>query len=309
MVGFDPSQSSQLVRHAVPDAEELLSGILCAFGDQSVFGIRRACTQQATPQSWASVSTSIQGNPTSSDSNDNHRGPVFVTTHWSIVLSAQDKGSPRSAEALESLCRAYWYPLYAFARRAGHSPADAEDLTQGFFARVLAKDYLKSAAPDKGRFRTFLLVAFKHYSADEWDRQHAQKRGGFAPIISIDQESAESRFTSEPAHHLQPDVLFDRQWARTLLERTLSRLQDEYVGSGRAKLFELLRSCLAGDESAWPYGEIATRLDLTEAAVKMAVHRLRARYREILTAEIAETVSSPEEVEEEIRHLFSAFEV
>src|SRR6202022_2063001 len=123
------------------------------------------------------------------DSNGSHRGPVFATTHWSVVLSAQDKGSPQSAESLENLCRAYWYPLYAFARRAGHSPADAEDLTQGFFARLLEKDYLKTAAPNKGRFRTFLLMAFKRYSAGEWDRQHAQKRGGFAPIISIDQES------------------------------------------------------------------------------------------------------------------------
>ena len=254
------------------------------------------------------MSTSPQGNPISSDSNGSHGGPVFATTHWSVVLSAQDKASPRSSEALERLCRAYWYPLYAYARRAGHSPSDAEDLTQGFFARLLEKDYLRSAAPDKGRFRTFLLVAFKRYSADEWDRQHAQKRGGFAPILSIDQELAESRFASEPAHHLQPDVLFDRQWARTLLERILSRLQDEYVGTGRAKLFELLRSCLAGEESAWPYAELAVRLDLTEAAIKMAVHRLRARYREILLAEIAETVSSSEDVEEEIRHLFSAFE-
>lgn len=254
-----------------------------------------------------SVSTSTQGNPVPSDSSSSQRGAIFVTTHWSVVLSAQDKSSPRSIEALENLCRAYWYPLYAYARRAGHRPADAEDLTQGFFARLLEKDYLESAAPDKGRFRTFLLVAFKRYSAGEWDRQHAQKRGGFAPIISIDQASAESRFASEPAHHLQPDVLFDRQWARTLLERTLSRLQDEYVGTGRARLFELLRSCLAGDESALSYAEIAARLDLTEPAVKMAVHRLRARYREILTAEIAETVSSPGEVGEEIRHLFSAF--
>ena len=225
------------------------------------------------------------------------------------MLSAQDKDSPRSVEALEALCRTYWYPLYAFVRRQGRRPHDAQDLTQDFFARLLEKDYLKSAAREKGRFRTFLLVAFKRFLAGEWDRQHAQKRGGFAPIVSIDQELAESRFAAEPAHHLQPDVLFDRQWAMTLIERALSRLQEEYLGSGRARLFELLRGCLAGEESAWPYAEIAARLDLTEAAVKMAVHRLRARYREILQAEIAETVSSPEEVEEEIRHLFSAFEV
>jgi len=233
--------------------------------------------------------------------------PVFSTTHWSVVLSAQDKDSPRSLEALESLCRAYWYPLYAFVRRQGHRPHDAQDLTQEFFARLLEKDYLKSAAREKGKFRTFLLVVLKRFLANEWDRQHAQKRGGFTPIVSIDQELAESRFAAEPAHQLQPDVLFDRQWAVTLIERVMARLQEEYLASGRAKLFEYLHSCLARDESALPYAEIAARLNLTEAAVKMAVHRLRARYREILQAEIADTVSSPEEIEEEIRHLFSTF--
>lgn len=224
-----------------------------------------------------------------------------------MVLSAQDKVSPRTAEALESLCRIYWYPLYAFARRAGHRPADAEDLTQGFFARLLEKDYLKSAAREKGRFRTFLLVAFKRFLANEWDREHARKRGGFASTISIEQELAESRFAAEPAHRLQPDVLFDRQWATALIECVMARLQEEYLASGRAKLFEYLRGCLAREESGLPYAEIASRLKLTEAAVKMAVQRLRARYREILRAEIAHTVSSPEEIEEEIRHLFSTF--
>lgn len=231
----------------------------------------------------------------------------FGTTHWSVVLSAQDAHCPRSREALESLCGTYWYPLYSYARRAGHSPPEAEDLTQGFFARLLEKDYLKAAAREKGRFRTFLLVALKRYLANEWDRQHAQKRGGFAPVVLIDQEMAESRFASEPAHNLSPDVLFDRQWAMTLLERTMTQLQEEYVASGRAKLFEYLRNCVAKDESALPYAEIAGRLKLTEAAVKMAVHRLRVRYREILQHEIAQTVSTPEEIEEEIRHLFAAF--
>ena len=231
----------------------------------------------------------------------------FATTHWSVVLSAQDPHCPRWREALECLCRTYWYPLYSYARRAGHSPPDAEDLTQGFFARLLEKDYLKAAARDKGRFRTFLLVALKGYLANEWDRQHAQKRGGFAPVVPIDQALAESRFASEPAHNLSPDLLFDRQWAVTLLERTMTQLQHEYVASGRAQLFEYLRSCLAKDESALPYAEIAGRLKLTEAAVKMAVHRLRLRYREILQHEIAQTVSAPEEIEEEIRHLFSVF--
>jgi len=207
---------------------------------------------------------------------------VFATTHWSVVLSAQRKDSAQSAEALERLCRAYWHPLYAFARRLGHAPADAQDLTQGFFARLLAKDYLKAAAREKGRFRTFLLTALKRYMANEWDREHAARRGGFASILSINQEEGELRLGGEPSHKVQPDVLFDRHWAMTLLERTVKRLEEEYVATGRAKMFEYLQSCLAKDETALPYAEIAARLNLTEAAVKMAVHRLRGRYREIV---------------------------
>jgi len=231
----------------------------------------------------------------------------FVTTHWSVVLSARDNESPQSAVALETLCRTYWYPLYAYLRRQGRAPHDAQDLTQGFFARLLQKDYLQAAAREKGRFRTFLLIALKRFLANEWDRQHALKRGGFAPVVPIDQDFAESRLAADPSPNVQPDLLFDRHWAMTLLDRAMARLHDEYVASGRAQLFEYLQSCLARDESALPYAQIAARLKLTEAAVKMAVHRLRGRYREILRAEIAHTVSTPEEVEEEIRHLFSAF--
>jgi RNA polymerase sigma factor (sigma-70 family) len=233
--------------------------------------------------------------------------PVFATTHWSVVVSAQDKGSPASAQALETLCRLYWYPLYAFVRRSGQNPPDAEDLTQAFFARLLEKDYLKAALREKGRFRTFLLVALKRFLANEWDRRHAQKRGGFVPIVSIDQELAESRFAAEPADHLQPDRLFDRGWAVALLERVMGCLQEEYVTSGRARLFEQLRGVIGREESGVSYGDLAARLNLSEAAIKMAVHRLRARYREILRAEISQTVSGPEEIEDEIRHLFSVF--
>ena len=231
----------------------------------------------------------------------------FATTHWSVVISAQAKDPSRSSEALETLCRGYWYPLYAFVRRAGHSPADAEDLAQEFFARLLSKDYLKAAAREKGKFRTFLLTALKRFMANEWDRAHARKRGGFAPQVPIDQEIAESRFAGEGSHNLPPDVWFDRQWAMALLERTMARLQEEYMASGRVRLFELLRSCIAREESALPYATIAARLDLSEAAVKMAVHRMRARYRELLRLEIAHTVSSSQEIEEEIRQLFEAF--
>ena len=245
--------------------------------------------------------------PGSTSGNVPSLRPAFVTTHWSVVLTARDENSSKSSEALEALCRTYWFPLYAFVRRQGRNPHDAQDLTQEFFARLLEKDYLKSATQEKGRFRTFLLMALKRFLANEWDRQSAQKRGGAVRVVPIDPEFAESRFVAGPAHELQPDLLFDRQWACTLLERTMARLHEEYVATGRAKLFELLRGCIAKDESALPYAEIATRLNLTEPAVKMAVQRLRARYREILRTEIADTVTGPEEVEEEIRHLFSTF--
>ena len=252
------------------------------------------------------MNTSAHSAPPESSSANVPR-PAFVTTHWSLELSARNQDSSKSSDALEALCRTYWFPLYAFVRRQGRSPHDAQDLTQEFFTRLLEKGYLNSATQEKGRFRTFLLVALKRFLANEWDKQHAQKRGGSARIIPIDPELAESRFVAGPAHELQPDLLFDRQWAVTLLDHTMTRLRDEYISTGRAKLFELLRGCLAKDESALPYTEIAARLNLTEPAVKMAVQRLRARYREILRAEIADTVAGPEEVEEEIRHLFSTF--
>ena len=205
------------------------------------------------------------------------------------------------------MCRAYWYPLYAFARRQGQRPHDAQDLTQEFFARLLKKDYLKSAAREKGRFRSFLLTAFKRFLADEWDRQHAQKRGGFATVVSIDQELAESRFAAEPAHSLQPDVLFDRQWAITLIERVMARLEEEYLNSGRARLLEHLRHCLARDESALPYAQIAAQLNLTEPPSKWPSTACASAIGKSSHAEIAHTVSSPEEIEDEVRHLFSAF--
>lgn len=283
----------------------MLSGeIHCGFYDE---GPQLAFTEHRPTLARVNSSSHAAAPVTSSSGIEPRPRPAFVTTHWSVVLSAQDSSSPRSDAALETLCRTYWYPLYAFVRRQGRSPHDAQDLTQEFFARLVGKEYLKSATQEKGRFRTFLLVAFKRFLANEWDRQHAQKRGGGAAIVSIDQELAESRFAAEPSHQLQPDLLFDRQWALTLLGCTMTRLHDEYLSTGRAKLFELLRGCLAKDESALPYAEIASRLNLTEAAVKMAVQRLRARYREILRAEIADTVATPDEVEEEIRHLFSTF--
>lgn len=231
----------------------------------------------------------------------------FLTTHWSVVIRAGQDPSEASQQALADLCRTYWYPLYAFVRRQGHGPQEAEDLTQEFFARLLEKNYVAGADQQKGRFRTFLIVALKHFLANEWDRQHAQKRGGFQTVVSIDHDLAESRYGAELAHHEQPDVIFERQWAVTLLEEVMTRLQAEYTATDRTCLFDHLRPCLTKDESALPYTEIGQRIGLTEAAVKMAVQRLRNRYRELLRDEIGRTVTSPDEVEEEIEHLFSVF--
>ena len=234
-------------------------------------------------------------------------GGVFVTTHWSLIARAAHGDPAQAQPALEELCQAYWYPLYAFVRRLGRSPQDAEDLTQSFFARLLEKNYVADAEPDKGKFRTFLLVVLKRFLANEWDREHARKRGGFQKLLSIDQALAESRWAAEPGHESAPDLLFERQWAKTLLDLVLGRLEQEYTDTGRAALFAQLRPCLARGESARSYADIAGSLGLTEPAVKMAVQRLRARYRQILREEIGKTVLRPEDIDAEIRHLFTTF--
>jgi RNA polymerase sigma factor (sigma-70 family) len=231
------------------------------------------------------------------------RRPVFVTTHWSVVLSARKKDSPQSAAALETLCRTYWYPLYAYVRRQGHSPPDAQDLTQGFFARLLQKDYLKAAAREKGRFRTFLIVALKRFLANEWDRDRAQKRGGGQLPLSLDTELAEERYRIEPVEGATADKIFERRWALTLLDRTLTRLRDEFTAAAKAEEFKLLKTCLTAERGDISYAGIAETLGQSEGTVRVAVHRLRKRFREIFREEIAHTVSSPEEIEEEVRYL------
>jgi RNA polymerase sigma-70 factor (ECF subfamily) len=238
--------------------------------------------------------------------NETDRRPVFVTTRWTVVLCARDKSSADSRQALESLCRHYWYPLYAFVRRHGHGPHDAEDLTQEFFARLLQKDYLKSVAREKGRFRTFLLAALKHFLANEWDRSQRQKRGGGQAHLPLDTADAETRYQIESASELSADRVYEQRWALTLLDQVFQRLRAEYAASGKEDLFEQLKGTLSGERSSLPYAEIAMRLKMSEGAVKVSVHRVRQRYREILRDEIAQTVSTPEEVEDELRSLFAA---
>jgi RNA polymerase sigma factor (sigma-70 family) len=229
----------------------------------------------------------------------------FATTHWSVVRAAGERGSPAASAALEYLCRTYWYPLYAYVRRQGHSPPDAQDLTQEFFARLLQKDYLKAAAREKGRFRTFLIVALKRFLANEWDRLRAQKRGGGQPPLSLDTDLAEERYRIEPAADATADRIFERRWALTLLDRTMTRLRQEFAGSGRAQEFERLKGCLTAERGEISYAEIAAALGMSESTARVAVHRLRKRFRELFREEIAHTVSSPEEIEEEVRYLMS----
>jgi len=224
-----------------------------------------------------------------------------------VVLNAGRREEPQAAHALEELCRIYWYPLYAYLRRQGNSKEDAEDLTQGFFAKFLERNYLERVNAQKGRFRAFLLASLKHFQANEWDRANRLKRGGGMVHLSLDWQDADSRYQIEPAHNLSPDKLYDRAWALLLLERVIGRLQNESVVDDKAQLFERLKPFLMVGKGAIPYAEAAHELKMSEATVRVAVHRLRRRYRELLRAEIAQTLSEPEQVEEEMKALFEAF--
>jgi RNA polymerase sigma-70 factor (ECF subfamily) len=232
------------------------------------------------------------------------RAARFATTHWSVVRAAS-RSSPKSREALAALCEAYWYPLYAFVRRQGYSAPDAQDLTQEFFARLLEKNDLGVADRAKGRFRSFLLAAVKHFLSNQRDRARAKKRGGGRQVLSLDWDAGESRLGREPAHEITPERLFERRWALTILENVLARLRAEFEADGKYVLFARLKGVLTGETAGGRYAEIATELGMTAGAVKVAVHRLRRRYREILRDEIAHTVSDPAEIDAEIRELFA----
>jgi RNA polymerase sigma-70 factor (ECF subfamily) len=230
---------------------------------------------------------------------------MFATTRWSLVAAAQDPAASDAQAALAELCSAYWYPVYAYVRRRGHDHHAAQDLTQGFFARLLEKNDLAAADRTRGRFRSFLLTACQHFLANRHDNDTAKKRGGGRAHLSLDFADADGRYAREPADETTPERVFDRQWALGVLDKTLTGLREEYVESGRAKLFDALKDCLTGEADA-SYAALAGQLGMTEGAVKVAVHRLRQRYRDRLRAAIAETVATPEEVDGEIRDLFAA---
>ena len=230
----------------------------------------------------------------------------FTTTHWSVVLAAGQCGTAQSAQALELLCRTYWFPLYAFVCRRGYKEHEAQDLTQEFFARLLEKDYLRAVDRGKGKFRSFLLAALEHFLAKEWRRANAQKRGGGVSLLPLDDQSTGLGSVQVAAPGLSPEEFFDQQWAIAVLEQAVGKLQREFRAAGKEAVFEELKIYLTGERLAASYAELAVKLKTSEAALKMAVSRMRQRYGELLRAEIASTVSSPEEVEEELRALFAA---
>jgi len=229
---------------------------------------------------------------------------LFVTTHWSIVLRAGRGDTTHAHEALEKLCRTYWYPIYACVRRRGHSPEDAQDLTQAFFLRLLEQQSLANANPQLGRFRSFLLGALNHFLIDEWKRARTQRRGSGRQILSLDWAAAEQRFDMEPADPATPDKAFDKNWATALLEEVLKQLEGEYQCEGKLEAFQTLKQTLTGEREAQPYNILAEKLGIGDGAVRVAVHRLRKRYRALLEAEIANTVNSPDEVKQEMAYLF-----
>ncbi|MFO1488588.1 MAG: sigma-70 family RNA polymerase sigma factor [Verrucomicrobiota bacterium] len=233
-------------------------------------------------------------------------GDIFATTHWTVVLAAGRRQTPQADIALGQLCQTYWYPLYAYVRRRGHSREDAEDLTQAFFARLLGQNFLEHVNSDKGRFRAFLLAALKHFLANEWDKTRRQKRGGGVPALSLDWQTADTKFQVASGMET-PDQAFDREWALALLTRVINRLQEDFAAAGKAKWFETLRPVLTVGKSAVSYPEAATTLGISEEAVRVAAHRLRKRYRELLRDEIAHTLADPAQAEEEIRALFGVF--
>jgi DNA-directed RNA polymerase specialized sigma24 family protein len=255
---------------------------------------------------FVTTSTHAASPETTSTGEVTPRQSAFVTTHWSVVLTAGHSDTTRAHEALSSLCKTYWYPLYAYVRRRGHSPEDAKDSTQDFFARLLAGNWVADADRAKGRFRTFLLTALNRFLANEWNHAQAQKRGGGSASVPLDTAMAERRYCADTGIALAPDCLYDRQWAMTLLDRALNRLEAENQRSGKAAEFATLSPALTAERGDIPYAAMAAQLNLSEPATRMAVHRLRKRFREVFREEIAQTVAQPDEVEEEIRYLLAA---
>ncbi|MBI5385943.1 MAG: sigma-70 family RNA polymerase sigma factor [Verrucomicrobia bacterium] len=229
----------------------------------------------------------------------------FATTHWSVVLAAAKTSAPGAQEALEALCRAYWPPIFTYVRRRGHPLEEAQDLVQEFFARFLQKKYFAQADPTRGRFRNFLLTAIQHFLVGEWQKSASLKRGGGQFLISWEELRMEPEAETEPADFETPESAYERQWAVTLLEHACQLLGEEYAAAGKQPLFDHLKGFVWGGRSELPYAQVGEQLGMSEGAVKVAVHRLRQRYGQLLRQEVAQTVAHPEEVDEELRYLVS----
>jgi RNA polymerase sigma-70 factor (ECF subfamily) len=234
-------------------------------------------------------------------------GDIFATTHWTVVLAAGKRHTLQSDLALEELCRNYWFPLYAYVRRRGHTKEDAEDLTQAFFARFLEKNYLEGLSAERGRFRAFLLASLKHFLINEWKKAQRLKRGGGEAPLSLDWQTADTKFQVASTAEPSPDKAFDREWALALLSKVIERLQKECEADGKAKLFEQLKTFLTTGKDGTAQAEVAKALGMEEGAVRVAIHRLRKRYRQLLRDEIAQTLADAADVDEEMRALFGAF--
>ena len=237
---------------------------------------------------------------------ENELRSTFATTHWSEVLEAGRGDSPEAAAALERLCGAYWYPLYAYVRRQGHAPHDAQDLLQDFFVRLLERNSFRLADRNRGRFRTFLLTSLQHFLINEWRKANRQKRGGGRRLLSLDAEGTETRFLAEPADERSPDKAFERAWAMVVLDRVLDQLQAEAAATGRGRVFDEVKAFLTGEDPESSYADVGRRLGLPESNLRVTVHRLRHRYRELLRKEISLTVEDPTIIDEEIRNLIAA---
>ncbi len=234
-------------------------------------------------------------------------GDIFATTRWTVVLAAGQHAGPQSTAALEELCHTYWYPLYAYVRRRGYGKEDAEDLVQAFFARFLEKNYLAGLDAERGRFRAFLLASLKHFLINEWKKTQRQKRGGGELPLSLDWETADTKFQVAATNEPSPDKAFDREWALALLAKVIERLQQECEAEGKGKVFEQLKTFLMAGKAESAQSEVAKVLDMEEGAVRVAVHRLRKRYRVLLRDEIVQTLADESMVDEELRALFGAF--
>ena len=243
--------------------------------------------------------------PGSNQGRSSEKQDWFTTTHWSVVLAAGQSDSPQATEALEKLCRTYWYPLYCFIRRQGFRPADAEDLTQGFLAHLLERKALRKVSREKGLFRSFLLASLKYFLADESDKARAQKRGGGCAVVSLDEAGAEERYQREVADELTAEKLYERRWAMAVLDRAFVRLQEEFTAADKSALYDELRQLQEDASDAASYAEVATRLGMPVNTLKSHVRRFRQRYRELLCEEVAQTVSTPAEIAQEVRHLIA----